>query len=122
MFRYRHRLNHKPCRLDIFSSTFGGYLVCRLFTHPTMAEEVTDIVDDNGSGMCEDGFAGDDAPHAVSPSIVDKPKMPGTMDQEDSYVRDMAQRKRGVSTVNEDNDSAACTSLDIQAMIFFLLL
>ena len=33
------------------------------------------------------------------------PKMPGTMDQEDSYVRDDAQRKRGVSMVNADSDS-----------------
>ena len=26
----RHRLNHKPCRLDIFKSTFGCHFVCRL--------------------------------------------------------------------------------------------
>ena len=38
----------------------------------------------SGSGMCEDGFAGDDAPYAVCPSIDDNPKMPGTMDQKDS--------------------------------------
>ena len=36
------------------------------------------------SGMCEDGFAGDNAPYAVCPSIDDKPEMPGTMDQKDS--------------------------------------
>ena len=42
-----------------------------------------------GSGMCEDGSAGDDAPHAVYPSIVDNP----TMDQKDSNVRDEAQSK-----------------------------
>ena len=38
----------------------------------------------SGSGMCEDGFAGDDAPCAVCPSIDDNPEMPGTMDQTDS--------------------------------------
>ena len=38
----------------------------------------------SGSGTCEDGFAGDDAPHAVCPSIDDNPEMPGTMDQKDS--------------------------------------
>ena len=43
-----------------------------------------------GSGMCEDGFAGDDPSHAVYPSIVDNPKMPGTMDKKDSDVRDEA--------------------------------
>ena len=41
---------------------------------------------DNGSGMCKAGFAGDDAPRAVFPSIVGRPKMPGIMvgmDQKD---------------------------------------
>ena len=37
-----------------------------------------------GSGMCEDGLVGDDAPYAVCPSIDDNPEMPGTMDQKDS--------------------------------------
>ena len=42
---------------------------------------------DNGSGMCKAGFAGDDAPRAVFPSIVGRPKMPGIMvgmDQKDA--------------------------------------
>jgi len=34
---------------------------------------------DNGSGMCKAGFAGDDAPRAVFPSIVGRPKHPGIM-------------------------------------------
>ena len=42
----------------------------------------------SGSCMCEDGFAGDDAPNAECPSIDDNPEMPGTMDQKDSSVRD----------------------------------
>ena len=45
--------------------------------------------------MCEDGFAGDDAPYAVCPSIDDNPEMPGTMDQKDNNGRDEAQSKRG---------------------------
>merc|ERR1711879_748608 len=51
-------------------------------------EEVAALVVDNGSGMCKAGFAGDDAPRAVFPSIVGRPKMPGIMvgmDQKDSY-------------------------------------
>ena len=48
----------------------------------------------SGSGMCEDGFAGDDAPYAVCPSIDDNPEMPGTMEQKDSNVRHQAQSKR----------------------------
>jgi actin-related protein len=45
-----------------------------------MAEEdVAALVVDNGSGMCKAGFAGDDAPRSVFPSIVGRPKMPGIM-------------------------------------------
>ena len=44
--------------------------------------------------MCEYGFAGDDAPRDVCPSIDGNPEMPSTMDQKDSNVRDEAQSKR----------------------------
>ena len=37
-----------------------------------MSDEVQALVIDNGSGMCKAGFAGDDAPRAVFPSIVGK--------------------------------------------------
>jgi len=37
-------------------------------------DEVTALVCDNGSGMCKAGFAGDDAPRAVFPSIVGRPR------------------------------------------------
>ena len=36
--------------------------------------ETTSLVVDNGSGMCKAGFAGDDAPRAVFPSIVGRPR------------------------------------------------
>ena len=51
-----------------------------------MTLQVAALVVDNGSGMCKAGFAGDDAPRAVFPSIVGRPKMPGIMvgmDQKD---------------------------------------
>ena len=36
-------------------------------------DEATAVVIDNGSGMVKAGFAGDDAPRAVFPSIVGRP-------------------------------------------------
>lgn len=37
-------------------------------------EDIAALVVDNGSGMCKAGFAGDDAPRAVFPSIVGRPR------------------------------------------------
>ena len=48
--------------------------------HLIMGEEdAAALVVDNGSGMCKAGFAGDDAPRSVFPSIVGRPKHPGIM-------------------------------------------
>lgn len=64
-----------------------------------MEDKVQPIVIDNGSGMCKAGIAGDDAPRAVFPSIVGRPRMPGIMvgtEQKDVFIGDEAQAKRGV--------------------------
>ena len=37
------------------------------------------LVCDNGSGMVKSGFAGDDSPRAVFPSIVGRPRHQGVM-------------------------------------------
>jgi actin len=37
-----------------------------------MSDQVQALVIDNGSGFCKAGFAGDDAPVAVFPSIIGK--------------------------------------------------
>ncbi|KAK6312635.1 hypothetical protein J4Q44_G00182990 [Coregonus suidteri] len=44
-----------------------------------MEDEIAALVVDNGSGMCKAGFAGDDAPRAVFPSIVGRPRHQGVM-------------------------------------------
>ena len=66
-------------------------------------EEVAEVVADNGSGTCNTEFAGDVAPRAEFPSIIDMPKTPGimlVMEHKDSNVGHEVQSKRGVSTVN----------------------
>ena len=65
-------------------------------------DEMLPIVIDNGSGMCKAGFASEDAPRAVFPCIIGRPKhhdvMVG-MEQHDSYVGYAALVRRGVLSI-----------------------
>ena len=73
-------------------------------------DEVAALVCDNGSGMVKAGFAGDDAPRAVFPSVIGRPRQPGVMvgmGQKDSYVGDEASPSAAFSRSSTRSSTAS---------------
>lgn len=64
-----------------------------------MVDSQVHVVIDNGSGLCKAGFSGEEAPRAVFPCIVGRPKVPGIMigtEKKDILIGQEAQEKRGI--------------------------
>ncbi|UJR26509.1 hypothetical protein I4U23_007836 [Adineta vaga] len=63
------------------------------------SDQLNPIVIDNGTGMLKAGFGGEDAPRAVFPAVVGRPRyniVMNGMHQKDAFVGDEALAKRGI--------------------------
>lgn len=73
------------------------------------------VVIDNGSGRCKAGLAGEDAPKAVFPAVVGRPKAKGVMigaGTKEEYIGDAAMARRGVLLIKYPLEHGIVTNWD----------
>ncbi|XP_016434187.1 actin-1-like [Nicotiana tabacum] len=78
-------------------------------------KDIQPVVIDNGSVTSKVGFAGDDSPRAVFPSIVARPRHTGVMvgiGQKNTFVGEEAQYKKGYFSLRYPIEDGIITDWD----------
>jgi actin-related protein len=79
-------------------------------------EDIAALVIDNGSGMCKAGFAGDDAPRSVFPSLIGRARQPGIMVRV-VYAVIQSESCRALYLINKEITNSGWTTSNLMNII-----